>query len=177
MRDVDNLEARKKRWGRDGHGIPGVNPNYGGRVRVLGAVGVLILAGGAFALVTGGHTESATAARYVADVAKGDSLQSQFNQSIRNSPARSVTIVADLVQTLRNEDQRLSSQHWPGNIRTNMSLYIHENEEDISDLKNYPSASAPKRIALLNREYEDAHQSEYMDSVIRDQLDATSTVT
>jgi hypothetical protein len=177
MRDVDNIEVQKKRWGRDGHGIPGVIPNYAGRARVLGAAGVLILAGGAFALVTGGHTESATAARYVADVARGDSMQSQFDQSIHNSPARSLTIVHDLVQTLRKEDQRLSTQHWPGNIRLNMEFFIHENKQDISDLKNYASASSSKRVVLLNREYEDAHQSEYMDSVIRDQLDATSTVT
>jgi hypothetical protein len=177
MRSVDNLDAQKKHWGRDGHGIAGANPNYAGRVQILAAAGVLIIAGGAFALVTGSNTQSKTAARYVADVAKGDSQQSQLAQSLHNSPTKSLTIVSDFVRTLRKEDQRLSTQHWPGDITFNMEFLIRDNQQEISDLKNYSSASPSERVVLLNREYSAAHQSEYVDSQIRYALDATPTGT
>jgi hypothetical protein len=177
MRKMGDLEVQKKVWGRDGHGIAGANPNYSGRVRVLAAAGVLILAGGAFALITGGHSQSQTATRYVTDVAKGDSLQSNIDQSLRDSPAKSLAIVHDLIQALRVEDQRLSTQHWPGDIKTNLEFLIHDNQPQISDLKKYASASSSKRIVLLKQQYEDAYQSEYVDAQIRGALDATPTVT
>jgi len=177
MRDVADLEVQKKTWGRDGHGIAGANPNYAGRAGLIVAAVVLILAGGAFALITGGHPQSSIATRYVADVTKGDSQQSQLDQSLHNSPAKSLTIVHDFVQTLRKEDHRLSTQHWPANITSNLEFLIKDNQQEISDLKNYASASPSERVALVNREYEDAHLSEYMDSQIRYQLDASPTVT
>jgi hypothetical protein len=177
MSDVDNLEAQKRLWGRDGHGVAGANPNYAGRVRVLAAAGVLILAGGAFALITGDHAQSKTATQYVADVAKGDSLESKIDQSIRDSPAKSLTIVHDLIQTLRVEDRRLATQHWPGDIKFNLRILIHDNQQQISDLNKYPTASLSERVVLLKRQYEDAYSSEYMDAQIRGALDATPTVT
>jgi hypothetical protein len=137
----------------------------------------LILAGGAFALITGGHTQSKTATRYIADVAKGDSLESKLDQSLRDSPARSLTIVHDLIQTLRAEDRRLSTQHWPGDITSNMEFLIRDNQQQISDLNKYPSASSSERVVLLKKQYEDAYSSEYMDAQIRGALDATPTVT
>jgi hypothetical protein len=175
--DVDDLEEQKTSWGREGRGIPGVNPSYAGRVRVLAAAGVLILAGGAFALVTGGHTQSKTAARYVADVAQGDAQQAQLASLLHNSPSKSVTIVSHFVQTLRKEDQRLSTQRWPADLADNMEFLIRDNQQEVSDLKNYSSASPSERVVLLSREYDDAHQSQYLDSQIRTALDATPTVT
>jgi hypothetical protein len=177
MGHVDDLQVQKRLWGRDGHGIPGANPNYSGRVRVLAAAGVLILAGGAFALITSGHSQSHTATRYVADVARGDSLESKIDQSLRESPAQSGTIVHDLIRTLRVEDQRLSTQHWPDNIEYNVEVLIHDNQQQISVLNKYSSASSSQRVALLRRAYEDAYNSEYLDTQIRGALDATPAVT
>jgi hypothetical protein len=177
MGEVDDLQVQKKLWGRDGHGIAGANPNYAGRVRVLAAAGVVILAGGAFALITGGHTQSQTAARYVADVARGDSLESKIDQSLRDSPAKSLSIVHGLVQTLRVEDQRLSTQHWPADIKFNIGFLIHDNQQQISVLNKYASASSSERVALLRQQYVDASSSEYLDAQIRGALDATPTVT
>jgi hypothetical protein len=174
---VDDLQAQKEAWGRDGHGIPGANPNYASRVRILAAAGVLILAGGAFALLTSGHSQSATATRYLADVSKGDSMQSQFDQSLRDSPGTSLTIVHDFVQTLQKEDQRLSTQHWPGDLKLNFEFLIHDNQQQIAELKRYPSASSPARAVILKRQFEDAYRSQYMDSQIRHALDVTSSVT
>jgi hypothetical protein len=177
MWGVDDLNAQKEAWGRSGHGVAGANSNYSGRVRVLAAAGVLILAGGAFALVTGGHAQSATATRYVADVAKGDSLQSSLALSLRDSPTKSVTIVHNLIQTLRAEDRRLSTQHWPGDIEFNMKFLIHDNQQQISDLTKYRSASSSERVVLLRQQYADAYRSQYLDTQIRGALDATPTVT
>ena len=177
MRKMDDLDAQKTLWGRDGHGVAGANPNYAGRVRVLAAAGVLILAGGAFALITGGHTQSPTATRYISDVAKGDSLETKIDQSIRNRPANSLTIVHDLIQTLRVEDQRLSTQHWPGDIESNVEFLVHDNQQQISDLNKYSSASPSERVLLLKRQYHDAYSSEYMDAQIRGALNATPVVT
>jgi hypothetical protein len=177
MRDMDSLEAQKRLWGHDGHGIPGANPNYASRVRILAAAGVLIVVAGAFAFLAGGHTLSKTAARYIADVKKGDTMQSQFEQSLHNSPAKSLTIVHDLAQTLRNEDRRLLAQHWPGEVKYSMELLVSSNQDQISDLNKYALASPARRIQLLNQQSEDANQATYADSTIRSELDANPVVT
>lgn len=53
---MSDLEAQKRLWGRDGHGIPGANPNYAVRVGVIGAAVVLIVLIGAFVVLTGAPT-------------------------------------------------------------------------------------------------------------------------
>jgi hypothetical protein len=174
---MDDLDAQKKVWGRGGHGIAGANPNYAGRVRLLAAAGIVILAGGAFALISGGHTQSETATRYVADVAKADSLQSRLDQSLRDRPAMSVTIVHDLIQSLRVEDQRLSTQHWPGDITFNVAILIRDNQQQILDLSKYSSSSSSERVDVLKNQYQDAYRAQYLDAQIRGALNATPAVT
>jgi hypothetical protein len=177
MGNVDSLEAQKQLWGHEGHGIPGANPNYSSRVRFLAAAGVLIVVAGTFAFLAGSHTLSATAARYIADVKKGDTMQSQFEQSLHNSPAKSLTIVRDLAQTLRKEDRRLLAQRWPGEVKYSMELLVSSNQDQISVLGKYALASPTGRAQLLNQQSEDANQATYADSTIRSELDANPVVT
>lgn len=174
---MENLTAQKRLWGRDGHGIPGANPNYANRVRVLGAAGLLIVGAGAFVFLAGGHTLSKTATRYIADVTKGDTLQSHFKQSLHDSPTNSVVIVHTLVQALRKEDRQLLAQHWPGEVKYSMAFLVSSNQDQISVLEKYSSASPAKRIILLNQQSEDANHSAYADSNIRAELDANPVIT
>jgi hypothetical protein len=171
---VDDLQAQKKFWGRDGRGIAGANPNYAGRAGLIAAAGILILAGGAFALITGGHTQSKTATRYVTDVAKDDSIQSQLDQSLHASPAKSLTIVHDLVQTLLKEDQRLSTQHWPASVRIEIESVVSANQRQVSVLKKYAVASPSERTVLLNQQSDDVNTAEYWDARIRTALGASA---
>jgi hypothetical protein len=169
---VSDLEVQKKLWGRDGHGIPGVNPNYAGHVGMIAAAGVLIVVGGAFVFLAGGHTQSKTATRYITDVAKDDSMQPQLDQSLYTSSAKSSTIVHDLVQTLLKEDRRLSTQHWPIRVKVDIETLVGINQEQIAVLNKYASASSSERAVLLNQLYNDAHVAAFYDSQIRALLDA-----
>ena len=174
---MDDLTAQKELWGRDGHGIPGANPNYANRVRMLGAAGLLIVIAGTFVFLAGGHTLSKTAGRYIADVSKGDTMQSQLEQSLHDSPAKSLNIVHNLAHALAQEDKRLLSQHWPGEVKYSMELLVSSNQDQISALNKYASASPTQRVQLLNQQSEDANQATYADSTIRSELDANPVVT
>jgi hypothetical protein len=169
---VSDLEDQKKNWGREGHGIPGANPNYAGRVRILAAAGVLILIGGTFVFLTGGHTQTKTATRYLADVAKGDAEQPQLDSSLHGRPTASRTIVHQLVQALRQEDRRLSSQHWPLRVDGDIQSLVTYNERQISMLDKYVAAPPGERAILLKQENNNAYQSEFYDEQIRAALDA-----
>jgi hypothetical protein len=172
MLDVDDLEAQKKLWGRDGHGIPGANPNYAGRVGIVAAAGVLIVGAGAFALLTGGHTQTKTATRYIADVAKDELMQSRLEVSLHERPAKSVTIVHELVQTLLKEDRRLSTQKWPIRVEFDVQSLVTYNQQQISVLNKYAPASSSARSALLKQQTNDAYQADFYDTQIRALLDA-----
>jgi hypothetical protein len=169
---VSDLEEQKRNWGREGHGIPGANPNYAGRVRILAVAGVLILGGGVFVFLTGGHTQTKTAARYIADVKKDDSVQPQLDVSLHHHPAKSEAIVHDLIETLQREDRRLSSQHWPTHLEGDIQALVSYNQQQVAVLEKYASASPSERPALLKQQNNDAYQSEFYDSQIRSAIDA-----
>ena len=168
---MGGLEVQKKHWGREGHGIPGANPNYAGRISMLVAAGVLIVAGGAFVLFARGDAPDKTATQYIADVSKYDSMQPQLDQALRTSPAKSPTIVHDLVRTLLKEDQRLSSQHWPARLKGDIGTLVTLNQKQISVMNKYLSASSSERAVLLKRENSDAYFAAGDGSQIRAALD------
>jgi hypothetical protein len=174
MRVVDDLAVQKRLWGHDGHGLPGANPNYAGRIGMLAAAVVLLIAGGAFVLLTNGHTQNKTATQYMTDVATDESMQSQLNQSLLANPAKSATIVHDLVQTLLKEDQRLTTQHWPQRVEIDIKTLVASNRQQISVLNEYTSASSLERTVLLKQQNNDAYSASFDNFEIRGALDANS---
>jgi hypothetical protein len=172
MWDVDDLRVQKRLWGRDGHGVPGANPNYAGRVGLIAAAVVLVLAGGAFALLTGGPAHSKTATRYITDVAKDVSIQPELDSSLHDRPAESLTIVHNLVQTLLTEDRRLSTQHWPTFVNSQIRSLVAANQQQITILNKYAAASSSERVVLLKRQNNNAYTAQYWDARIRTALGA-----
>jgi len=148
---MSDLEVQKRLWGRDGHGIPGANPNYAGRVGI-GAVVIAIIISVGFVTVTD-HTPKLPDTRYVNqynnDVAEGDLLQTRLPLSLQNHPASSTTIVHTLVRTLLTEDRSLMTGHWPIDVQRDIAKFVTINKQEISVLNNYPSASASERTNLL----------------------------
>src|SRR5664280_1119683 len=164
---MSDLEEQKRMWGRDGHGIPGANPNFAGRMGIIGAAVVLIALITSFVFLTGGNTPTKVATQYLADTAKDDSLQLQLDQSLYISPASSSTIVHKLVRTLRTEDRRLSSEHWPKSVEGNVKTLVTINQQQISDLNKYVSASKSERVILLTQQNNDASNAADCGSLIR----------
>jgi hypothetical protein len=89
----------------------------------------LIVVSGAFIFLTRGHTPNKTAAQYITDVAKDDSMQPQLDQSLHTSPANSSTIVHDLVVTLLRADRRLSTEHWPTEVEGAMESLVTTDQQ------------------------------------------------
>jgi hypothetical protein len=171
---VSNLDAQTKFWGRDGHGIPGVNPNYAGRVGLIAAAAVFVLAGGAFAILSGGPARSKAATRYTADVAKDISIQPQFDQSLHTSATTSSHLVHELIDTLVIEDRRLSTQHWPVSVAIEIKSVVSANQRQISVLQKYEPSSPSERATLLKQQNDAAYTAEFWDARIRTALGAAA---
>jgi len=179
MGDMSDLEVQKRLWGRDGHGIPGANPNYAGRVGILAVVIVVILS--VVFVILSDHSPEEPNMRYfnqyVSDVAPGDIQQTQFPQALVNSPAASSTIAHDLVRTLRGEDRSLLSGHWPLGVRRDIKRFVSINQQQISVLNKYPSASTAERTNLLTEQIADVIHALTYDVAIHETLNADESGT
>jgi hypothetical protein len=172
MGDMSDLEVQKRLWGRDGHGIPGANPNYAGRVGILAVVVVVILS--VTFVILSDHSPEMPNMRYfnqyVSDVAPGDVQQTQFPQALVNSPAAASTIVHDLVRTLRSEDRSLVAGQWPVGVRRDIKRFVAINQQQISVLNMYPSASKSERSSLITKQVDDAIHALKYDVAIHESL-------
>jgi hypothetical protein len=174
---MSDLEVQKRLWGRKGHGIPGANPNYAGRVGILGVVVVVILSV-AFVILSDHSPEMPNARyfnQYVSDVAQGDAQQTQLPQALVNSPAATSTIVHDLVRTLRTEDRNILTGQWPVGVRRDLKRFVAINQQQISVLKKYPSASTSERSNLLSKQIDDVIHALTYDVAIHETLNAAES--
>jgi hypothetical protein len=169
---VSDFKGQKLSWGRDAHGIPGANPNYSGRVGMIAAAVILIVGIGTFVLLTRGPAPNKAAAQYTADTANDDSMQPQLDQALHVSPATSSTTVHDFVHALVKEDRLLSTQVWPIRAKEDIGKLVTTNQQLISVLNKYPSASSSERVILLKRESNDASSGAYYGRQIRFALGA-----
>lgn len=170
MGNMSDLEVQKRLWGRDGHGIPGANPNYAGRAGI-GALVIVIILIVAFVSVTD-HTpkmpDPVYFDQYNSDVVNGNALQSGFRQVVQSGPAASSTpFVHELAGALVIEDQSLLAQQWPTGVQRDVLRLVTTNQHQISVLNAYPTASASERTSLLTKQITDMSRADSYNAAIR----------
>jgi hypothetical protein len=170
---MSDLEVQKRLWGRSGHGIPGANPNYAGRAGI-GALVIAIILSVAFVTVTD-HTPKMPATQYYeaynAYVVNGNALQSGLRQVFHNSPGAGLaSFEHELAGALLIEDRNLLSQQWPTGVERDVERFVAINQEQISVLNRYPSASASKRLSLLAKQIADVSRADSYNATIRIEL-------
>ena len=173
MGDMSDLEVQKRLWGRDGHGIPGANPNYAGRAGI-GALIIAIILSVAFVTVTD-HTPLIPDMyfdTYNAYVVNGNGLQSGLRQVFHNSPGGGLsTVEHELAGALLIEDRNLLSQQWPVGVERDVERFVTINQQEISVLNMYPSASASERNSLLAVQVAEVSLADFYNAAIQIKLD------
>jgi len=170
---MSDLEVQKRLWGRDGHGIPGANPNYAGRAGI-GALIIAIILSVAFVTVTD-HTPKIPDMyfdTYNAYVVNGNALQSGLRQVFHNRPGGGLsTVEHELAGALLIEDRNLLSQQWPIGVERDVERFVTINQQEISVLNMYPSASASERKSLLAVQIAEVSLEDSYNATIRIKLD------
>lgn len=123
-----------------------------------------------FVLLTQRPARTAYAHQCLNDVATLDALTPQFVQSFNGGAGPSARAVRTVVVAVKNADRRLSSQHWPRGLQSDIDALVSSNRAGVHTFISYTSATAVERNAILGSYTTSVARATYFGSLIRSTL-------
>jgi hypothetical protein len=178
---VNEVHPATLNWDeKQGQGIPGANPHFGGRMKLGTAVVALVIIAGALVLLTLAPSPTTPENQYVRIVDhsyssssfllggdSGPANPARLQMALAKYPSKSSVVVATWVLTLKREDQQFVREAWGYIVQPNISALVVANQAQVRVLAGFSAHTPAQRLAALAKQRSFADQSARSTNAIR----------
>jgi hypothetical protein len=170
---VNEVHPATLNWDeKQGQGIPGANPHFGGRMKLGTAVVALVIIAGALVLLTLAPSLTTQENQYLRIVdhryssssfllgsESGPANPARLQTALAKYPGKASVVVSTWTLTLKREDQQFEREAWRPTVQSYINALVVSNQAQVRALAGFGDHSPVQRLAALAKQRSFADQS------------------